>query len=272
MYTVQVKQNLVPPIAKVAVGGSLTCLQPTIVLSNQSMTGIPPQAGYPTNKQVVVFLWEGPGVSPPPPTSTYTAFVSGVYTLTVVDMNNGCKSKTTTYVAENKLVPLINFPVSPAPGNICGNITTATLMPTIATPTANLSYSWSAPANALITGVNSLYLVTNMVGEYTINVRDNSNGCSSSQTMQVVQCVGINNTRMSEMKFFPNPARDFLYFSSEIEECYELYLYDATGRLLIKTTLFAKDQVNIEQLEKGIYFLNVMQDGKVKSIIKVQKI
>ncbi len=94
---IPIYQNVFPPIAKF--GSVPSVCTKSVQLTNQSMTGIPANSPYPTNSLVVAFLWEGP--SPQVPlslSSVYNAYMTGQYTLTTVDMNNGCKSMTTTNV------------------------------------------------------------------------------------------------------------------------------------------------------------------------------
>jgi PKD repeat protein len=96
---VPVLQNIYPPVAAIAGGGSLTCQTGTVMLTNQSSSGIP--AGvFSSTAPVVGFLWEGP--SPQLPlslSSTYVAYTPGTYTLTAVDNNNGCSDQATKNVA-----------------------------------------------------------------------------------------------------------------------------------------------------------------------------
>lgn len=98
---VSVFQNLYPPVAQIMGGSQIPgACQPTVYLVNVSSTGIPNSLVFSTSQPITGLLWQGP---PPQNTlsmsSTYTAFVSGVYTLTVQDQNNGCISSTTKTVA-----------------------------------------------------------------------------------------------------------------------------------------------------------------------------
>jgi hypothetical protein len=91
-------QNLFAPNAAISSGGNftLTCLTPTIALTNISATGIPPSTGFPSTMPVIGLLWTGPApLTPAANSSTYLASVAGIYTMTAKDLNNGC-SKTAT--------------------------------------------------------------------------------------------------------------------------------------------------------------------------------
>lgn len=91
-------QNLFPPSALISAGGltTLTCQTPTIMLTNISSTGIPPNTIFSTNQSVIGFLWEGPAPQTPLAfSSNYVGSTAGVYTLTTQDLNNGCKASGT---------------------------------------------------------------------------------------------------------------------------------------------------------------------------------
>lgn len=95
-------QNLFPPQSLISSGGpaALSCETPSIMLTNISITNIPPATGFPTNQSVIGFLWEGPAPQTPLAfSSIYVGFTAGVYTLTAQDLNNGCKSTGTTVLS-----------------------------------------------------------------------------------------------------------------------------------------------------------------------------
>jgi gliding motility-associated-like protein len=186
---IPIRQNLFPPKALITNGGtnSLTCITPTIMLSNSSTSGIPPNSQFPTGLPVVVTLWQGP--SPQLPlenSSTYLALYAGNFTATVKDMNNGCSSKTIIPIYNDKIHPLVNNPVGPpTPSLDCGS-TFVKMSPIVTTQTNNLKYEWSSPISATVTGANTATLTTNMVGEYVVRVTNTVNGCSTEADMSVV--------------------------------------------------------------------------------------
>jgi gliding motility-associated-like protein len=186
---VPIRQNLYPPIARIGSTASLTCLTNTVEITNQSITGISPASGYPTNSIVIAAVWQGP--TPQVPTysvSSYVASMPGVYTLTATDLNNGCSSQTTAIVGENRAVPVLNNPVAPPPPVLdCGSAS-ATASVIVTSNTANLAYQWTAPAGytyAAGSDVQPLFKVF-QTGEYKVTVTDKTNGCSSEYNMQVI--------------------------------------------------------------------------------------
>jgi len=90
-------QNLFPPVALISNGGNatITCATPTIVLTNQSTSGIPASTGFPTNLPVIGYAWYAPFQPGLTNSTTYTAGTSGTYTMIAKDLNNGCTSMAT---------------------------------------------------------------------------------------------------------------------------------------------------------------------------------
>ena len=86
-------QNIFPPSAKIVSNGSFTrtCITSSMVLNNASSSGIPFNSSFSNTLPVIGFLWNGPSPQVPLSNSTsYTAQVTGVYTMTAKDQNNGC--------------------------------------------------------------------------------------------------------------------------------------------------------------------------------------
>jgi gliding motility-associated-like protein len=188
-------QSLYPPKAVISGSGVITCITTSIMLTNQSSSGIP-NNGFPTGQPVVGFLWKGPSPQTDQSNSTtYIAKVPGTYTMTAKDMNNGCTSLTTTTIEDGRDFPILNNPV-PAPSGIldCGVNATATISPNITSPRTNLTFTWTGPTgfqavngnSATVGSINSPTLIPNMLGEYAVLVRDNANGCESRARMEVV--------------------------------------------------------------------------------------
>ncbi len=74
---------------------------------------------------------------------------------------------------------------------------------------------------------------------------------------------------MKSVNFFPNPVTSILHI--ELNEDYIGRIYhisDNLGRIVKSGTFYTgKEQVNIEQFENGIYFLNILEvDGSIKII------
>ncbi|WP_317899742.1 gliding motility-associated C-terminal domain-containing protein [Aurantibacillus circumpalustris] len=182
-------QNTFPPTASITSGGSnsssLTCLTPTIVLTNQSKTSIPANSVFTTNSLVIGYVWEGP--SPQEPlqlSSTYTAGTVGMYTLTAKDLNNGCIASGTYSVIDNRRYPEVDAPPAVKKDYTidCGSNFT-TLAPTIL-PGSGLTYSWSG-AGVVGNNDKKTFDVT-APGNYSVVVTNTINGCVTKEVYKAI--------------------------------------------------------------------------------------
>ena len=179
-------QNIYPPKASVTNGGltAISCKVFTITLTNQSSTSIPPPTGFPFQQPVIGYLWEGPSPQEPLQLSTtYLAATIGVYTLTAKDLNNGCITKTTTTIADNKIYPVVTVPSTTLD---CGDEFT-TLFTVVSGSTTSLSYSWNPPPGDFPTSPKNLPTLTvSKIGKYRVLVTNTSNGCATLSEGTVV--------------------------------------------------------------------------------------
>ncbi|PBQ31603.1 hypothetical protein CNR22_07425 [Sphingobacteriaceae bacterium] len=177
---VPILQNIFPPKPLITNGGtsSITCNTSTIVLTNQSSTGIPPNS-FPTNSIVVAYIWDGPSPQQPGQfTTTYLAATVGVYTLTVKDYNNGCTSSTTIPIYDNRLYPTIDPPLNKFYLD-CGATVTSVTLDLGNPPSKPYAYLWTSPPTASITQPNSATLTTKNIGDYSVLVTNTVNGCAT---------------------------------------------------------------------------------------------
>jgi len=68
------------------------------------------------------------------------------------------------------------------------------------------------------------------------------------------------------MKIFPNPSSVFLEFTGLPKE-EEYYVYDVLGNVVLKGHVSNLDKINIQNLQKGIYFVK-LTNGYSQRIIK----
>jgi hypothetical protein len=74
-------------------------------------------------------------------------------------------------------------------------------------------------------------------------------------------------TTQSELRFYPNPAADFLHIENSTGESLSAEIYDLQGRRLLSFVFLSGDrpQVDISGLEKGLYAIRI----KGKEVEKV---
>lgn len=160
-----VTQNTTPPSDTARVSGELTCSQTEVQIS---MT---------TNASNATFQWLGPNGF----TSNQrvdTIALPGDYIGIVTNTVNGCKSRDTITVVQNITTPGASASVS---GPItCTNPTVQLL----GSPAGSYAYAWTGPDNFNSSLQNPM---VNADGTYTLIVTANSNGCSASSTVVVLQ-------------------------------------------------------------------------------------
>jgi hypothetical protein len=70
---------------------------------------------------------------------------------------------------------------------------------------------------------------------------------------------------------YPNPVTSGkVYISTEKNDAKEIFIYDVLGTLVLKTTILRKE-LNVSELDAGVYVLRVFEKDKVatrKLIIK----
>ena len=109
----------------------------------------------------------------------------------------------------------------------------------------------------------------------TYNYTD-GNSCSASSTISLIvsACTGINELANSNsLTIYPNPASDYFVVNCSMKNPnLNLKLTDATGKLIIeKTILHQAEQVDINKLAKGIYFIEIQEATLVIYRTKIVK-
>ncbi|HRI58091.1 MAG TPA: gliding motility-associated C-terminal domain-containing protein [Saprospiraceae bacterium] len=107
---------------------------------------------------------------------------AGSYTLLVTNTNTGC-----TATAEVTVGTATNPPVANANaiGTINCLVTTTGLSGAGSTTGANISYAWTTPDGTILSGQNAQNAVAGAGGTYIIGVTNNSNNCTSYDTVMV---------------------------------------------------------------------------------------
>lgn len=265
--TVTMYQNIYLPNALIANSGpsSVTCSTPSVVLQNQSSTGIPPGT-FPNTQSINVVSWNGPS-SPTGSLNTYTVFSVGVYTLDILDPNNGCSASANYTLGDARVYPIVNSPAGPAPYCLDPPTTSVDISPVLGGAISSYTYAWTAPANATVSGQNSATLTTNAIGTYTIAVTHTSSGCLSTGTVSVTICTALQESKRLEQNLllYPNPAREQIHveISAQLSGL-SLELFDPEGRLMdTRSGLSSSFDLDLQHLNKGLYLLRMITaDGQ----------
>jgi len=83
----------------------------------------------------------------------------------------------------------------------------------------------------------------------------------------------INAPDKEGLKIYPNPTCDILFIecSFTISRLLTVKLYDVLGKEILTHSIITNDEINISHLEKGIYVVNVLSEGKVIGNTKIVK-
>lgn len=191
----------------------------------------------------------------------------GVYSVTLWASNAQGTAQVTQTVNVNNCAPSPSFAL---PANTC---TGTALTMTNQTTGGATSYSWScSPSPGSIsnaTAPNPTITLVN-VGTYTITLKatNASGSATSSQTIQVTTCAGINENSIlaDNVRLYPNPAKDFVNIDlpASYSDSYTFTLTNILGKVIMSEKVPAKDKVsiNLSNLTKGIYFLSVEAKGQ----------
>ena len=172
--SVQVVQNIVKPLANAGSNGLLTCVITSLELNGN---GSSQNGNY-------FYDWTSPdgqilagehGLNP-------TIVAGGTYILVVVNGHNGCMASDETVIATDTMLPAVAI-VSP------GLITCTQLQVAIngsgSQSGANINYAWVTPNGHIVSGQDTRQVVVDAAGEYTLDVLNTTNGCSSTAHVQV---------------------------------------------------------------------------------------
>lgn len=164
------------PVTEAGVDQTLTCQNDTIQLDgSQSQSG----AG-------ITYAWSGPGIVAGQANNISPfVYLSGAYTLTVTNTNNGCSKTDIVNVNEDFIPPVAN--AGPDPTLTCANSTTGVTLSSAGSSNGpGFTYLWSGPGitTANQNQANPTVLVT---GLYTLIVTNTMNGCTSSDEVNVNQ-------------------------------------------------------------------------------------
>lgn len=121
----------------------------------------------------------------------------------------------------------------------------------------------------LITGQNGATLTPTSNGDYTAVVSEGS--CSSEESdVFTVDFVSIQEATQQVFKIYPNPTSGLLTIQglhSEFGEQNTIEVYDINGKTLLSSEY--KTQLNVQHLDKGIYFIKISGvEQRVKFIKK----
>lgn len=124
------------------------------------------------------YNWTGPSIVSGGTTATPMVNQPGTYSLQVTVL--GCNSPYSTVVVSQNTTP--PSPSASANGTLTCGTTTVSLS---GSPSSGVSYNWTGPS--IVSGGTTSTPIVNQVGDYTLQVTSNTNGCSATANVSVTQ-------------------------------------------------------------------------------------
>ncbi|MCX8143315.1 MAG: gliding motility-associated C-terminal domain-containing protein [Bacteroidia bacterium] len=171
--TQSVTQNTTAPTVAASSTGTLDCNNATIQITST------------VNPTSVTYSWmPSSGIVSGQGTGTITVNQPNTYTLIVTDAVNTCTSATTANITQNTVAPVVSAG---------SNQTLTCSSPSVqligsSSPSTGVTVSW---LGGVCGSTNSFTTDACAAGTYTLVVTDNTNGCSSSSTVQVIPDVNL---------------------------------------------------------------------------------
>ncbi len=75
----------------------------------------------------------------------------------------------------------------------------------------------------------------------------------------------------SSLAVYPNPCQDRLKFYNSPPEQVEIFLYDLSGNLLLRSLMVSNEELNLSGFHPGAYFLTVLKDQTTLKRVKIIK-
>jgi len=142
---------------------------------------------------------------------------------------------------------------------------------------ASPSYQWiSCASGAIIIGATDKIYTPSKNGSYSVIIT--KDGCTDTADCYVISTIGINKLKSaSNFTVFPNPTSDILNILGprNANKFYKMVLTNIWGQVLLGQEILTKGdsfegQLDLKELPKGIYFLNI-ESNNSSEIFKVQK-
>jgi len=176
--SIAVDEDTEPPTAEAGAAGELTCLITTLQLDG---------TGSSSGADLSYEWTAGPGgeILSGSDTPTPTIGAPGTYTITVLDLANGCSSTDDVIVTENLELPSVA--IGPPPALTC--ITDQVSLDASGSDSgAGFELSWAASGGGnIVSTTDILHPLVDQPGSYTLTILDQNNGCSTSMTVAVTE-------------------------------------------------------------------------------------
>jgi hypothetical protein len=209
-------------------------------------------------------------VQPNNPTTTVRPATSTCYT--VIGSTSNCSGINTICVT---VIPQFPITVSPLSSTICSGdsqpISVTNVSSLAVGPSSAFTYSWtdSMPISISSKFSGSVLAYPLASTNYTVQVKD-ARGCVSfanTVTVEVTACTAIEKNNLEDgFTLFPNPSEGSVFIRSKTTAQVTFELIDFSGNLVLKqlnVDLSADEpyKINLETIQKGVYFIRLFSDN-----------
>ncbi len=172
---VEVEENNIVPLASLAVDDILNCDNQTVFINSDLL-----------NTSDVTFDWnsQNGNIVSSNNESSIEVNQAGTYFLEITYLENGCTNSFSIDVSQNEIAPVLSIE-EPLPLNC--ETTNVSLNATASTESGNMELIWETIDGDILSGVNSLNPMVSQAGLYNLTVIDLDNGCSTSQSIEVIE-------------------------------------------------------------------------------------
>ena len=188
------------------------------------------------------YVWAADG-------NTYT--ISGTYTATLTNAA-GCDSVVT-----------LNLTITTTPTATATDNGDATI-----TASAGATYQWIDCGTGLaIAGETGQTLTVAANGSYAVVVSNGS--CADTSACVLIDYIGIKELVETAVQLMPNPTRDNVTITMSVASA-TLEVRDAQGKLMVAKAITSGEQVDLSQVEVGVYFFTIKtaNGSVVKRVVK----
>jgi hypothetical protein len=146
------------------------------------------------------------------------------------------------------------------------------------TATGTNPITWSLESGNLPNGINlsstGILSGTPTVSEtFDFAVKAANEAGSEKKELFIVidEETGISTLQIAEMKIYPNPTNGKLFVECGNAVQNRLIFYDMTGKEILNQNITGKAEINIGNLQKGIYIISIVSESEVIGNFKIVK-